>query len=76
MKILSHSFSKNKLTTKNSNSKNRKIRALILTPTRELAAQIYENVKEYSTHIDLISTVVFGGVNQNPQVSKIKRGIL
>jgi|TARA_B110000914_G_scaffold50834_1_gene43649 ATP-dependent RNA helicase RhlE len=63
------------LLSKNSNSKNRKIRALILTPTRELAAQIYENVKEYSTHIDLISTVVFGGVNQNPQVSKIKRGI-
>jgi ATP-dependent RNA helicase RhlE len=63
------------LLTKSSNSQNRKIRALILTPTRELAAQIYENVKEYSTHIDLISAVIFGGVNQNPQVSKIKRGV-
>ena len=63
------------LTTKSSNSQNRKIKALILTPTRELAAQIYENVKEYSTHIDLISAVIFGGVNQNPQVSKIKRGV-
>ena len=61
--------------TKSSNSQNRKIKALILTPTRELAAQIYENVKEYSAHIDLISTVIFGGVNQNPQVSKIKRGV-
>ena len=63
------------LLTKSSNSQNRKIKALILTPTRELAAQIYENVKEYSTHIDLISTVIFGGVNQNPQVSKIKQGV-
>jgi ATP-dependent RNA helicase RhlE len=63
------------LLTKSSNSQNRKIKALILTPTRELAAQIYENVKEYSTHIDLISAVIFGGVNQNPQVSKIKRGV-
>ena len=63
------------LLTKSSNSQNRKIKALILTPTRELAAQIYENVKEYSAHIDLISTVIFGGVNQNPQVSKIKRGV-
>jgi len=63
------------LLTKSSNAQNRKIKALILTPTRELAAQIYENVKEYSTHIDLISTVIFGGVNQNPQVSKIKQGV-
>ena len=63
------------LLTKSSNSQNRKIKALILTPTRELAAQIYENVKEYSTYIDLISTVIFGGVNQNPQVTKIKQGV-
>ena len=39
------------------------IRALILTPTRELAAQIYDNVLEYSTHLNLRSTVIFGGVN-------------
>ena len=61
--------------SKNSDKNNRKIRALILTPTRELAAQIYENIKEYSTYIDLRSMVIFGGVNQNPQVSKIKSGI-
>ena len=59
----------------NSNSNHKKIKALILTPTRELAAQIYENVVEYSTYLNLESTVIFGGVNQSPQVSKIKSGI-
>ena len=53
----------------------RKIRALILTPTRELAAQIYENVKEYSTHLDIRATVIFGGVNQNPQVRTLREGV-
>ncbi|MEM6514698.1 MAG: DEAD/DEAH box helicase [Bacteroidota bacterium] len=53
----------------------RPVRALILTPTRELAAQVFENVKEYSEFLDLRSTVIFGGVNQNPQVSKLQRGI-
>ena len=61
--------------SKNSNSNHKKIRALILTPTRELAAQIHENVVEYSTYINLRSTVIFGGVNQKPQVSKIRSGI-
>ena len=60
---------------KNSNSNHKKIRALILTPTRELAAQIYENVVEYSVYLNLKSTVIFGGVNQKPQVSKIRNGI-
>lgn len=53
----------------------RKIRALVLTPTRELAAQILENVREYSTYLDIRSTVIFGGVNQNPQVATLKNGI-
>jgi len=53
----------------------RQIRALVLTPTRELAAQVHENVKEYSTYIDIKSTVIFGGVNQNPQVRTIRSGI-
>ena len=61
--------------SKNINSSHKKIRALILTPTRELAAQIHENVVEYSTYINLRSTVIFGGVNQKPQVSKIRNGI-
>ena len=53
----------------------RPIRALILTPTRELAAQIFENIKEYSTFLDIRSTVIFGGVNQNPQAAQLKNGI-
>ncbi|MDA7602482.1 DEAD/DEAH box helicase [Flavobacteriaceae bacterium] len=53
----------------------RSVRALILTPTRELASQVYENVQEYSLFSDLKSTVVFGGVNQKPQVKKINKGI-
>ena len=51
------------------------IRALILTPTRELAAQILANIKEYSEFVDLRSAVIFGGVNQNPQVSQLRQGI-
>jgi ATP-dependent RNA helicase RhlE len=53
----------------------RPIRALILTPTRELAAQILANIKEYSEYLDLRSTVIFGGVNQNPQVSQLRQGV-
>ncbi|MFV8324047.1 DEAD/DEAH box helicase [uncultured Flavobacterium sp.] len=53
----------------------RPIRALILTPTRELAAQILANIKEYSEFLDLKSTVIFGGVNQNPQVTQLRQGI-
>ena len=51
------------------------IRALILTPTRELAAQILANIKEYSEFVDLRSAVIFGGVNQNPQVAQLRQGI-
>ncbi|GAA0871327.1 ATP-dependent RNA helicase RhlE [Gangjinia marincola] len=53
----------------------RAIRALILTPTRELAAQIFENVKEYSEFLDIRSVVIFGGVNANPQISKLRAGV-
>lgn len=53
----------------------RPIRALILTPTRELAAQILANIKEYSEFVDLRSTVIFGGVNQNPQVAQLRQGV-
>jgi ATP-dependent RNA helicase RhlE len=55
--------------------KRRPIRALILTPTRELAAQVHANVEEYGEFVNLRSMVIFGGVNQNPQVTKLKRGI-
>lgn len=53
----------------------RPIRALILTPTRELAAQILANIQEYSEFLDLKSTVIFGGVNQNPQVTQLRQGV-
>ncbi|UZR96522.1 DEAD/DEAH box helicase [Chondrinema litorale] len=57
------------------NRKFRPIRGLILTPTRELAAQVFTNVKEYSEFLDLRSAVIYGGVNQNPQVNAINRGV-
>jgi ATP-dependent RNA helicase RhlE len=53
----------------------RPIRALILTPTRELAAQILANIKEYSEFLDIRSAVIFGGVNQNPQVAQLRQGV-
>lgn len=50
-------------------------RALILTPTRELAAQVAESVVTYSKGMKLTSTVVFGGVKINPQMMKLRRGV-
>jgi ATP-dependent RNA helicase RhlE len=51
------------------------IRALILTPTRELAAQVEESVRVYGKYLSLTSTVIFGGVGINPQISLLKRGV-
>jgi ATP-dependent RNA helicase RhlE len=51
------------------------VRALILTPTRELAAQVAENVRAYGHYLDLRSDVVFGGVKINPQISRLQRGV-
>jgi ATP-dependent RNA helicase RhlE len=53
----------------------RKIRSLIVTPTRELAIQIEESFIAYGRHTGLTSTVVFGGVNQNPQTSALRNGV-
>jgi len=53
----------------------RAIRALVLAPTRELASQVLEDVQTYSHHVDLRSTVIFGGVKQNAQVTKLRNGI-
>lgn len=49
--------------------------ALILTPTRELAAQVHNNVVQYSQHTTLRSAVVFGGVNIDPQMMKLRGGV-
>lgn len=51
------------------------IRALVLTPTRELAAQVEESVRDYGKYLEINSTVVFGGVGMNPQIDRIKRGV-
>ena len=51
------------------------IRALILTPTRELAAQVEESVRTYGKHAKLSSMVMFGGVGMQPQIDKLRRGV-
>lgn len=53
----------------------RPVRALILTPTRELAAQVFESVRTYSKYLPLRATVVFGGVSINPQMMKLRGGV-
>ena len=53
----------------------RPIRALVITPTRELAAQVEKSVKTYGRHLPLRSTTVFGGVGMQPQVATLKRGV-
>lgn len=63
------------LTNQKTDPRNKKIRSLIVTPTRELAIQIEENITAYSRHTDLRCTVIFGGVKQNPQVAALKRGV-
>lgn len=51
------------------------VRALILTPTRELAAQVGESVSVYGKYLPIKSTVVFGGVNINPQIKTLRHGV-
>ena len=51
------------------------IRALVLTPTRELAAQVEESVRTYGKYLPLTSMVMFGGVGMQPQVDRLKRGV-
>ena len=51
------------------------VRALILTPTRELAAQVEESVRVYGKYTKLTSAVIFGGVGINPQISQLRRGV-
>jgi len=53
----------------------RSIRALVLTPTRELAAQVAESVVNYGKYLPLKSAVVFGGVKINPQIQRLRQGV-
>ena len=59
----------------NTNQRRRPIKALILTPTRELAAQIAESIKEYGQGLGLKHALIFGGVKQGPQVQRLKDGV-
>lgn len=60
---------------KERNIRNRKIKALIVTPTRELAIQIDENFTAYAKHTNIRNTVIFGGVKQGKQTDALRRGI-
>ena len=53
----------------------RSIRALILTPTRELAAQVGESVRDYGSHLPFKTAVIFGGVSINTQIDKLRKGV-
>ena len=64
-----------RLNAKPSSQTNRPVRALILTPTRELALQICDSFQAYGRFLKLRSAVIFGGVSQVPQVDALKRGV-
>ncbi len=64
-----------KLNRDTNRDRNKKIRSLIVTPTRELAIQIDESFQNYGRYIGLNTAVIFGGVNQKSQVKKLKQGV-
>jgi len=53
----------------------RRVKALILTPTRELAAQVGQSVRDYGRYLPFRATTIFGGVSINPQISKLRKGV-
>ena len=61
--------------TTTKNPKFRPLRVLVLTPTRELAAQVHDNVREYSKYVNIRSAVVFGGVKAASQIKTLKQGV-
>ena len=61
--------------SENTNPARRAVRALVLTPTRELAAQVGESVHTYGKYMPLKSAIIFGGVSINPQISTLRRGV-
>lgn len=64
----------NRLGTSKKKARPARMRCLILTPTRELASQINQNIQDYGKNINIKSTVIFGGVGQRPQVQAMSRG--
>lgn len=64
-----------RLSARGCNGGRRRVRALILTPTRELAAQVGASVETYGKHLSLRSMVIFGGVKINPQIERLRRGV-
>lgn len=64
-----------RLSKKPLNGHRRTVRALVLVPTRELAAQVGESVETYGRHLPLRSAIIFGGVKINPQIDKLRRGV-
>ncbi|HXI14038.1 MAG TPA: DEAD/DEAH box helicase [Thermoanaerobaculia bacterium] len=63
------------MSQKGSASGRRSIRGLILTPTRELAAQIDENIRQYASHLHLRFATIYGGVGENPQIQALRSGV-
>jgi ATP-dependent RNA helicase RhlE len=63
------------LSTNPSQKKHRKPRVLVLTPTRELAAQVGKSMQDYGRLLSLRSTMIYGGVNINPQIDRFRRGV-
>ena len=59
----------------NGDRSNRKVKALVLTPTRELAAQVEQSARDYGRFLPFRSTVIFGGVSINTQISKLRKGV-
>ena len=64
-----------KLSQSGERAKSNQVRALVLTPTRELAAQVEASIDTYGKHLPLRSTVVFGGVKINPQMMRLRNGV-
>ena len=63
------------LLSRGSRAPAKQVRALVLTPTRELAAQVAESVETYGKHLPLSSAVIFGGVGIGPQITKLSKGV-
>jgi len=64
-----------RLQASRSGGQHRRVRALILTPTRELAAQVGESVRNYGRHLPIRGLEIFGGISINPQISKLRKGV-